>query len=389
MKLLKLCSLNPGLPGGLLAPDLKMFKRDVLPTLREICDANNIPMRFHGTEYELHFPTTDSRIYVFHGEDKGQSIRGPNLAFGLINEVTLIDYESFTAFVGRIRLKKANLRQLAMSGTPEGFTWHYEYFIENPREDTDLIFGNTKDNIYVSDDYVKMLYDSYDGLMAQQFVEGAYINLTGRRACYAFSRQKHVNPEIVYNPDLPVWVSLDFNLYPMAATLWHRVPNLQTHMRGSASPIWLRAFDEIALNSSDTDEMAQAIKDKLGEAWRQCAIFPDPAGDAGSTKSKGKSDIDILKQHGFTDIRYKRSITSVRDCLNAANNLFEKGRIEVSPKCKNFIADLEQCILKQGTSLIDKSDPKRSHWLDGFKDMVDYEFPIRRPQNRITEQRIR
>ena len=28
-----------------------------------------------------------------------------------------------------------------MSGTPEGFNWSYDYFVEDPRQDTDLIFG--------------------------------------------------------------------------------------------------------------------------------------------------------------------------------------------------------------------------------------------------------
>ncbi len=52
---------------------------------------------------------------------------------------------------------------------------------------------------------------------------------------------------------------------------------------------------------------------------------------------------------------------------------------DVHPRCKNFIADAEQCILKSGGLEIDKSNSARSHWLDGFKQMIDYEFPVIKP----------
>ena len=161
MHLFILMMRNPGLPGGILCPSIKMFKRDILPTIEEICLDNRIPYRLHKTDLTFFFPLTQSRIYIFHAEDHGRSIKGPNLAFGLINEVTLCSKGSFNVFLSRIRMKKAKFKQLAMSGTPESFNWVYEYFIEEPRDDTDVIFGNVRQNTYISDDYVQTLIDSY------------------------------------------------------------------------------------------------------------------------------------------------------------------------------------------------------------------------------------
>lgn len=381
MKMFYLMALNRGLAGGLLAPTLKMFKRDVLPTIREICEDNGIPYKYHKTDSYFYFPDTKSTVYVFHGEDDGQSIRGPNLAFMLINEVTLISKATFDAAIARVRVKTAGLLQVAMSGTPEGFNWAYDYFVEAQRNDTDLIFGDMRLNTHINDAYAQTLIDSYDKLLAEQYVQGKFVNLVGNRAVYSFDRHRHTAADIEKIPYAPVWVSMDFNVNPMSGVLWNRMP--------LGSGVLLRAFDEISIDGSNTDEFCEVLKTKISPD-DDVTIYPDPAGQAGSTKSKGKSDIDILKQHGFTDIKMKSRIISVRDCLNSLNRLFDRNHIVVNTKkCKSFISDLEQCIIKPGSHEIDKRDPRRSHWLDGAKNMADYEFPVRKPSTGLREQRIR
>lgn len=383
MKMFSLMNTNKGLPGGLLCPTIKMAKRDVIPTLVDICLKNNIPFRHHQTDNYFYFPATRSKVFIFHGEDKGYSIRGPNLAFMCINEGTLIDQQTFNAALSRVRLKKAALRQVAMSGSPEGFTWHYEYFIEHPREDTDVIFGDVRKNTYISEDYVQMLTDSYDSLTAQQYVEGKFVNLTGNRAAWSFNRAKHVAP-VHRDPHLPVWVSMDFNVYPMTAVLWNSYSNREQ--------VWLKAFDEIFIDgAADTWEMCDTIWERLGGKHQDCEIvvYPDPAGKARSTKSRHLTDIDIIQQCGFKNVKFRSRIISVRDCLNSLNALLDKKRILIDPKCKNLIADFERCIIKPGGTEIDKSDKKRGHLLDGAKNMAEYEFRIDAKRETFSQFRIR
>ncbi len=372
MKGFDLMSQNQGLAGGILAPSLKMFKRDVLPTIIGICQENGIEYTYNKSDSVFYFPDAKATIYIFHSEDDGASIRGPNLAWGLINEVTMCSKPAFDAFLARIRLKEATLLQVAMSGTPEGFNWAYDYFIEEPRPDTELVFGNTRENKHLAGSYVETLEASYDKLMQERYIDGRFVNLTGNRAAYSFDRFKHVKPGISRIPGAPVWVSLDFNVTPMAATLWNRLP--------IDSPYLLQSFEDIRLDSSDTYEMARVIRDKVG--IENVTIYPDPAGAARSTKASGKTDITILRDAGFL-VKHKPSIRSVRDCMNAVNNLFDKGVILIGDRCKNIIADLEQVTFKTNTFELDKSNINRTHWLDGFKDMIDYEFPIRRPQTTI------
>ena len=380
MKAFKLMSQNKGIPGGFLAPDLKMFKRDVIPTLREICRKSNIPWRYHKQDSTLIFPTTRSIIYVFHSEDDGDSIRGPNLGFGLINEVTMCSKGAFDAFLSRIRIKEAKVRQLAMSGTPEGFNWTYDYFVANKRDDTHLIFGDMRLNKYVADDYAKRLQESYDDQLVQQFIEGKFVNTNGNQAVYKFNRAQHASTLIERDYDLPIWVSIDFNVAPMSATLWNRYPD------NTDGPI-LRSFDEICIENADTYALARTIQEKT-KGSHETVLFPDPAGNARSTKGP-KTDIQILRDHGFEDIRFRSRIRSVKDCLTALNSFIGKNKMAVSKNCKQTILDLEQCALKKGTTELDKTNQSRTHWLDGIKNMIEFEFPITTGAGSWRETQIR
>jgi len=382
MKMFQLMSRNPGCPGGILAPTYKMYKRDVVPTIKGICAENGIRYRYNKSDALWYFPDANAYVWAFTSEDE-DSIKGPNLAWFVVNEVTLCSERSVMMALARIRLKKAPHPQLAVSGTPEGFNWTYDYFIAKPRKDTTLIFGDARLNKHVSESYFAMLQESYDPLMQKQYIGGQFVNLNGKAAAWSFNRMRHVGHGVKKLSGLPVYVSLDFNVSPMAATLWNPVPKgYDTGDRWRN--VLLRAWGEIKLESSNTYEIADAIRDRLerddqGNIVDDVIIFPDPSGRARSTKSMNLSDFDILVEKGFkrTNIKYKLTI-SVKDCLNAMNGLLAKNLLVVDDTCTETIMDMERCVLKGNAFEIDKTDPKRTHWLDGTKNMCDYLYPIKR-----------
>lgn len=367
MKGFRLMNINRGIPGGLLCPNFKMFRRDVLPTIKQICSANNIPMFYRRMDQELIFPITESSVYVFHSEDDGLSIKGPNLGWGLINEVTLCTRGAFEVFLSRMRIKDSKLLQIAMSGTPEGFNWVYDDFISSPRSDTHLIFGDMRLNTNVASGYADRLWSTYDEKTRQMYVEGKFVNLKGDAAIHAFNRAVHCKP-VEFNRNDEVWVAVDFNVDPMAASFWHPTPI-------GSGRIKLRGFGELKLRNADTRQLGAAIREALGRT-SGVVLFPDPAGKARATRSH-HSDIMILEEMGFTQQRYKSRIASVRDCVNAVNAAFHKDLIELdASKMPETIRDLEQVVWKDGVFEFDKSQRDRTHWLDGLKNMVDFEMPI-------------
>lgn len=392
MKMFQLMSINKGMPGGILAPTIKMYKRDVVPTIQAICRENNIPYKYNKSDMEWYFPDTHTMVYAYHSQDEGDSIKGPNLAWFIGNEITLCKKNAFLAALARIRLAGAVLPQFAISGTPEGFNWTYEYFVQDTRADTDMIYGDCTLNPHVGTFYYDNLRESYDEQMQKQYIKGLFVNLVGKNAAWAFDRMKHtdvgwaVDDKIIKIPGAPVLVSLDFNVAPMAATLWNRTYQGEDERTGKTREV-LRGFDEIMIDGSNTYEMVDAIKERL-DPGDDVVIYPDPAGRARSTKTRNITDFDILRDYGeFEEIKYRTKI-SVRDCVNALNNSISKGRIELSAKCTDTIADLEQCIFKKNVYELDKSNDSRTHWFDGTKNMVEFLFPIRnRPGFR--QQRMR
>lgn len=389
MKCFQMMDLNPGVPGALLAPTTKMFKRDVLPTFREIAGNHGITFRWSSASGELYFPETDSIIYVYHAEDDGDSIAGANVGWAAANEASLCSWLAVKALFGRVRVKRCKHPQIFMSGTPAEFNWVYKFFIEDPgipgRMDRfkgrRIIYSSSRANKHTADWYVDMLENSYDELARQQFVEGLFIPRTGNRFLHRFNRHKHVTDYAVRVMGAQTWVQVDFNVNPMVATIASYVPD---------SKVPLRIFDEIAIKGADTYELGNVLKERIGMDWRKAVLFPDPAGKARKTSARNLiSDIGILEDQGFQDIRYKKHL-SVKDCYFAANNLFDKNQVAVHPKCKELIADAEQVKLKEGAFEMEKQkDPQRTHALDGFKNMADYMFPAVKSYSEVVERRIR
>jgi hypothetical protein len=381
LKLLQLASKNKGVPGGMVCPSIKMFKRDVYPLLSMICAEQGIEFTYHKGDAVIEFPWTKTQCYIFHGEDDGESIKGPNLGWMLMNEMTLLSWNTFKAAISRVRLKNCPLPQIAGSGTPEDFNWAFDKFIDKPLKNSKVIYANTRKNRFAAGFYVDMLLSSYDELAAQQYVDGMFVPTAGKRALYQFDRRKHVR-EVNRIPDEgEIWVSCDFNVFPMAATIWQYIPGDPTPLRG---------IDEVRIEKADTWELAQALSYKIGPGWEQAQVFPDGMGgmQRRTTGRGGVTDISILRDHGFQNLYFKSKL-SVRDCMNAANNLFHKGMVVVSPKCEEFIRDAERCTLKAGVYELDKSDPQRTHWLDGFKNMADYRFPVVKPYTQVTGRKLR
>lgn len=372
MKGFQLMQENFGLPGGILVPNTKMFFRDVYPTIDDICTANRIRYKFNEKKMFYYFPQTRSRVLIFHDEDKGKSIKGPNLAFMLINEIALISELGFKAAIARVRLKRAKLLQVAGSGTPEGFNWVYDFFVAEPRQDADVIFADARSNIHVADIYFKMLLDSYDDKMAQMYVGGKYINLNGLAALYKFDRLIHTAEKVEPDQNGRIIAHLDFNVSPMCGTFY----------TWNAKKRELRGFLEIHVeDDASTENWCRKAKRELAEFGieniEDIELFPDPAGNSRSTRSQS-TDIDILEEQGFKNLKYKTRILSVRDCLNASNRFLHRENVVLDrTKCKHTIRDFEKTSIKaQGGFELDKSDPKLTHYVDGFKNMIEYEFPI-------------
>jgi len=155
----------------------------------------------------------------------------------------------------------------------------------------------------------------------------------------------------------------------MACSLFHIT-------KGNEPNVWV--FDEIELHHGGgaeiiTERMVQEIKGKYPK--NKYIAYPDPANQRHT--SALHTDHDILRQGGF-EVRVKPKSPRIVDSVNAVNKICEKNLI-IDPSCKGLITDLEQTVNKEGTREIDKSNKERTHFSDGLRYAIDYEFPIIKP----------
>jgi len=395
MKAFQLSYLNKGIPGGCVVPSIADYKKDFLPLMEEILDQQRIKYDHHKTDKVWTFPWSKGKMYVVSAEKR---IRGPNWGWAVINEVGMINWERYQETMGRVRIKAASYPQIASSGTPEGEAhWTCEKFVEEPMKNSRIIYGNTKDNLEnLADDYVGTLEDTYDKYMLDSYVRGLFVNMGTNRFYYAYHSQLNDDDSIERKEGLTIHVSMDFNVDPMCATLWHIVPvqnsrGIHAIDRNGSILHYCFAFDEIEIpgyeDGAKTENMCNALKE-LGCNGNNTIIYPDPAGKA--RKTDGRSDIIVLKDAGFKEVRYRSAAPRFRRRQLGHNNLLDKGYIKLNPKkCKGLKKDYQ----KNTQNKIDfskiKDDPKRTHHSDGADYMLDWLFPLQGQKPKSRNVKIR
>lgn len=380
MKALQLSMLNAPHCGGLVCPDFQEFKKDVLPEMQSILDRNHIPYKYHGSDHYFVFPWSKGKLYVVSAD---KPIRGPNWAFALINEVTLIPLMKYKEVIGRVRVKRAKLPQICSVGTPEGYSSeYYDYFIENPpalmQDKLRIIYGATDDNAdNLHEFYLENLESAYDKKMIQTFRDGLWVNMADNLFYYSYDPRKNHDETITREDWVQFHISMDFNVDPFCATVWGY---------GGFS---LQGIEQIELKGSDgfrTENMIQAMVAR-GYRPNNTIIYPDPAGKARSTK--GLPDVTILRNAGY-DVRVKSAAPSFRARQLNVNNLLDKQLIRFHPvRCKGIKKDLEAVSQNILTLEKLKDNPSLTHFSDGLDYMCDILFPFSGNAKATTTTRIR
>ncbi len=362
------CAKNAGKTILLAEPTYPMIRDVLQPTFESV-------LRQAGFDYEYTATSTKYRVYwkngwcdvIMRSAENYMRWAGLNLAAGGIDEADqLRDDRAWKMLLSRLR--DGNTLTAFGSGTPEGFKFVYKYWGDNPKEGYKLIRGKTTDNAMLPEEFIKSLKDNYDENLLKAYLNGEFVNLQQGATYYQFTREKNVRPN-TYNPALPVRLSCDHNVSPTTGAVF------QTYNK---SP-FVRVFGEIELHHGGgaeiiTERLANEVKAQYPN--NKYIAYPDPSGRSRHTSSM-HSDHDILRKSGF-EIRVKPVSPRVTDSVNAVNKLCEKNLI-IDPSCKGLITDLEQTVNKQGTREIDKSNKERTHFSDGIRYAIDFEYPIIKP----------
>ena len=365
---LKQCAKNAGKTILLAEPTYPMIRDVLQPTFEAV-------LRQAGFDYDYIASATKYRVYwkegwcdvIMRSCESYQRWAGLNLAAGGIDEADqLRDDRAWKMLLSRLR--DGNTLTAFGSGTPEGFKFVYKYWGDDPNNGYKLIRGRTEDNTMLPEEFIQSLKENYDETLLRAYLNGEFVNLQQGATYYNFNRSNNVK-ENTYNPQLPIRLSCDHNVSPTTGAIF------QTY----TSEPYLRVFDEVELHHGGgseiiTERLAQEVKARYPN--NTYIAYPDPAGKARHTSSL-HSDHDILLRAGFK-LKVKPAAPRIVDSVNAVNKLCDKNLI-IDPRCKGLITDLEQTVNKQGTREIDKSNKERTHFTDGLRYAIDFEYPIIKP----------
>ena len=307
------------------------------------------------------------RIYQLQ---KPQRIIGASLNYIGFDEFDIESWKNcdlaFKKAIGRMR--NSEDAEIYIVTSPEGFHYTHKIFVEDANDDRYLVHGKTTDNVALPQSYIKLLENTYDSTLLKAYRDGQFINITSGSTYYQFSRKENCE-KYKFNPALPIRCGVDFNLSPLCCSLFQTYSN----------PPYVRVFAEVELHhSGGTEILTERLVHEIKSRYRsnQYIAYPDPAGKAKSTSAL-HSDHDILRQAGF-QLKVKPKAPRIVDSVNAVNKICE-GNLIIDPSCKGLITDLEQSVNKPGSREFDKSNKDRTHFSDGLRYAIDFEYPIIKP----------
>lgn len=270
---------------------------------------------------------------------------------------------AYIKLLGRIRV--GTVRQMVIVSTPEGYNAMYQIFIEEADESKRLIKAKTTDNYHLPQDYIDTMRSQYPPELIDAYLNGEFTNLTSGTVYTQFDRTMNdTSMEDDMMSDLHI--GIDFNVSAMSAIV-HLVKD--QHSFAIAEHIDL----------FDTPELIQV----LGETYRGRKIicYPDAAGNARKTVQASQSDINLLKQAGFT-VRANTKNPSIMDRVNGLNSMYcnslgERKAFVNTNKCPKLTKALEQQSYDENTNMPDKKNGHDNKGLDATGYFHAFMFPVR------------
>lgn len=118
---IRLTYLNPGRAGLLGAPTYPMLRDATQSTLFEILERDRVPHEYHKAESVLVMKDTRSRI-IFRPVDDYERLRGTNLAWFGLDELTYTAEAAWLRLEGRLRIRGRSDCAASRSGRRRGST---------------------------------------------------------------------------------------------------------------------------------------------------------------------------------------------------------------------------------------------------------------------------
>ena len=351
-----------------VAPTYKMAKQimwlallDAIPRawVAKINESNLTVRLVNGSRIEL------------KGADKADSLRGVGINFLVLDEYQDMDEDTWTKVL-RPTLADTGGHAIFI-GTPKAYNCLYSVYKQGmdvrkvkAGQWQSWQFPTITSPFIPLSELAAAKADMDEKSFKQEFL-ASFETMSGR-VYYAFDREEHVG-KYPFNPQLPIWVGMDFNIDPMSTVIFQPQEN---------GEVW--AVGEIVQYGSNTQEICDALDEKLWKYQKQVTIYPDPASGQ-RQHARGETDLDIMREKGFKRIKNRKKHPPIADRVNAVNRMLRSAdgriRLRIDESCKHLINSFEQTIYKPGSRDVDKAAGVE-HSADAAGYCIELEFPVRK-----------
>lgn len=368
---------HPGTRQGYFGPSYPAIRDIFYPTFEEAAEMLGFTVVIRVGDKEIHVYRNGFYYgtVICRSMDNPGSIIGFKISRALVDEIDTMKKDKATQawnkIIGRMRLKiDGVVNGIGVTTTPEGFLFVYEKFKKDPTKSYSMVQASTYENeIYLPDDYIDSLRESYPDQLINAYLMGEFVNLTAGTVYHCFDRELNKSTETI-QPGEHLYIGMDFNVGKMSAV---------THVKRDECA---HAVDEI-MGGLDTPHMITIIKNKYWQNGkdRNIYIYPDASGDSRKSVDASTTDIDLLQQAGFYVI-VDGSNPRVKNRVNAVNAMFKNAKGErkyfINPNtCKLTVEAFEQqAYNKNGEP--DKTNDT-DHPIDAAGYFIVHDYPIIKP----------
>ena len=363
---------NPGRQGLLGAPTFPMLRDATQRSLIEILERTGVPYEINRSENYLLVGECNSKI-LFRSMEEYERLRGTNLAWFGLDELTYISEAAWVRLEARLRDPLANSLSGFAVWTPKGHDWVYRRFVEKRITGYGAVMAQPFENRHLLSavpDYYERLKHSYDAQFYEQEALGAYQETSKELVYSSFSKAANLRAVAVEDREPLLW-TLDFNVDPMCSLVAQR--------SGSR----LVVLDEIAISRASTEEACEEFVRRFPSHAAGVRITGDASGNHRQTS--GTTDYDMIRRFfsraGQRNVSYHvpASNPRVADRVRLVNGKLKNAAGEVElflhERCKELIKDFLEVRYRDGTALIDKDgDPRRTHLSDALGYLIWQEF---------------
>ena len=359
---------NHPIPVYCFEPTYPMVRRVLRPGFQELCDEMGLPHRWMAGEHIMRIDVAGRRLMIpCLSASNSDHVKGPNIAAAWIDEAGQVDDDAIKQIRARVRHPGASVRQMLLTGTPEGMRGAFYDLAEGDvktiakrrAEGTlEVIRARTGDNPFLPPGYVEEELGDLDPHEREQYELGLFVPPRGR-VYGGWSEANKLDDVATFERHGSPFMACDFNVMKMS---WCCGWILGDRMCVTG---------ELIADNTDTEEHAQRAR----EWWRdqdveprEVTVYGDAAGNQRRTSAgAGRTDWTALSAAGFRAQRVPPSNPAVRDRVFALNAKLRRNEVLVSPsRAPETVRSLSQQERDQW------GEPDKSRGLDHMADALGY-----------------